>query len=192
MKAKSAFTLIEVMIVLSILSIIVILAYNFFGSTIKDASEKQLLLQTHNEMQAIAVAYEQYVIRYGKEMDSGLSYPAKMDLLVTEGLLREAMRPDPRIATLSDYAITQSPIADQDFAGAPNLDGYVQAAFVPTDHLCKKWNELYASGIGYNFEAMIPVGAKTRVVNRHNVFCVEASSNKYLRMVISLDSGVVP
>ena len=81
MKSNRAFTLIEVMVVLSILAIIAILAYNFFGSTMKEAKLSQAATKSYKEMGAIGAAYEKYYLDNGVEPDSGSPANARADLL---------------------------------------------------------------------------------------------------------------
>ncbi len=56
MKNNRAFTLIEVMVVLSILALIAILAYNFFGSTMKEATVSQAATKIYNDLRVISDA----------------------------------------------------------------------------------------------------------------------------------------
>lgn len=65
MCSKRAFTLIEVMVVLGILAIIAILAYNFFGGTMKEAKQKQQLTKTYNDLRVLADAYDLAFIKSG-------------------------------------------------------------------------------------------------------------------------------
>lgn len=86
MHTKKAFTLIEVMVVLSILAIIAILAYNFFGGTMKEASLKQATTKLYNDMRTMDDAISKY------EIDNG-TLPADLDALVTAGILKAIPTP---------------------------------------------------------------------------------------------------
>lgn len=82
---KKGFTLIEVMVVLSILAIIAILAYNFFGGTMKEAQLSQKVTKVMRDMQVISDAWEQW------SMDNGnyTSEPSNAWVtLVSDGYLR--------------------------------------------------------------------------------------------------------
>jgi prepilin-type N-terminal cleavage/methylation domain-containing protein len=65
MRINRAFTLIEVMVVLSILAIIAILAYNFFGNTMKEARLSADATKIYNDLTAIATAYEKIMMETG-------------------------------------------------------------------------------------------------------------------------------
>jgi prepilin-type N-terminal cleavage/methylation domain-containing protein len=67
MKNNRAFTLIEVMVVLSILTIIAILAYNFFGSTMKEAAEKQKSVEIYRALNVLADGFDLYYAKNGTE-----------------------------------------------------------------------------------------------------------------------------
>ncbi len=65
MKNNRAFTLIEVMVVLSVLAIIAILAYGFFGNIYKEAIDKKVAVEVHKELVAYADAALEYERRTG-------------------------------------------------------------------------------------------------------------------------------
>ena len=81
MKNRHAFTLIEVLVVLSILALIAILSYNFFGSTMQDAIMKQTLTKTFNDMRIINDAHDAYYAKHRAK-------PANISDLVTDGQLK--------------------------------------------------------------------------------------------------------
>lgn len=83
---KKAFTLIEVMVVLSILAIIAILAYNFFGGTMKDANSKQAITKIYNDLRVIDDAVSKY------EIDNG-TLPPDLNTLVTSGIIKAIPQP---------------------------------------------------------------------------------------------------
>lgn len=68
MQAKKAFTLIEVMVVLSILAIIAILAYNFFGGTMKEAKTSQSVTKIFNDLRNLADANTLYNMKNGEDI----------------------------------------------------------------------------------------------------------------------------
>ncbi len=86
MKKNSAFTLIEVMVVLSILAIIAILAYNFFGSTMKEAKLTQASVQYYEGFRVISDAVEKYYL-------DNAALPANAAALVSSGILKALPTP---------------------------------------------------------------------------------------------------
>lgn len=86
MKKNSAFTLIEVMVVLSILAIIAILAYNFFGSTMKEGKLTQASVQYFEGFRVISDAVEKYYL------DTG-ALPVNAAALVSSGTLKALPTP---------------------------------------------------------------------------------------------------
>lgn len=96
MKTK-AFTLIEVMVVLSILAIIAILAYNFFGGTMRDASMKQAATQLYRALQTIDDGATLEEIKTGQ---TWASYD--LEDLVTAGHIKSV--PTPPSASICDGA----------------------------------------------------------------------------------------
>lgn len=86
MHKNKGFTLIEVMVVLSILALVAILAYNFFGSTMKEAKLKSNVTQLKKDMQAISTAWGLYYAKNG-------AHPGSVDALVTDGQLKAAPVP---------------------------------------------------------------------------------------------------
>lgn len=98
MKTKNAFTLIEVMVVLSILAIIAILAYNFFGSSMKDATLKQSTVKIFNDMNAISGAYELYLGKHGQEpLASTIQATSGTNVLIEEGFIKAWPAVDPKV-----------------------------------------------------------------------------------------------
>ena len=91
MKEKRAFTLIEVMVVLSILAIIAILSYNFFGSVIKEAVDTSAATQINKEIMQISDAWHQYRLQNNNAWPGGSStstHAAIVSDLVGSGLLK--------------------------------------------------------------------------------------------------------
>lgn len=83
---KQAFTLIEVMVVLSILSIIAILAYNFFGGTMKEATLKQQVTKLYNDLRVLDDASNEYYRKNG-------SFPSVEADIVTAGIIKALPTP---------------------------------------------------------------------------------------------------
>lgn len=78
---RKAFTLIEVMVVLSILAIIAILAYNFFGGTMKEATLKNNAVKFWRAATILDAATSEYYRKNG-------SYPANTGDLVSAGIIK--------------------------------------------------------------------------------------------------------
>lgn len=93
---EKGFTLIEVMVVLSILAIIAVLAYSFFGSTIKEAKLSQSATAFYRDCTTLSAAWDAYVVKYGTDPGSGTptSPNAVMADLVNSGLVKAWPNPD--------------------------------------------------------------------------------------------------
>lgn len=140
---KRAFTLIEVMVVLSILAIIAILAYNFFGSTMKEATLKKNVTKAYNDMRIISDAMDQY------SLDNGGSYANNADL-VGAGYLKAMPVPDCSILDPSYCPYNYSTYRTyMDFGGpTTGSDVLVVVEGGITDEFCKAFNAEYSEGLG--------------------------------------------
>jgi len=132
MKNSRAFTLIEVMVVLSILALIAILAYNFFGGTMKEATLKQQTTKTYNDLRVVVDAMDLYYIKNG-------AYPGSTADLVTDGYLKSLPT---GLGTL--------PISIQkamyDSTGTATKDDVVRIGGGGiSDDQCKAYNDAYTS-----------------------------------------------
>lgn len=145
MKHNRAFTLIEVMVVLSILALIAILAYNFFGSTMKEATLTQAATKTYNDMRILSDAWDESYRKNGVELD----YSADDDFsaAVTDGILKALPKPPAAAAGVGglqpNYELWD---AWDNFAGTATQDRVIEMYNV-TDDFCKRYNELY-TGLG--------------------------------------------
>lgn len=95
---NKAFTLIEVMVVLSILAIVAILSYNFFGSTMREAEINRITTKYIRDLNLLTDAFEMYYTDHG-------SYPAintEIDALVGGGYIKEYPTLDPDWNTYGD------------------------------------------------------------------------------------------
>lgn len=92
MRKNKAFTLIEVMVVLSILALIAILAYNYFGSTMKEAKLKHAATKLLSDMQTLEQAYLLYEAQTGTSPPTGFA-PVKTAIL-DSGILKAWPTPD--------------------------------------------------------------------------------------------------
>lgn len=141
---KNAFTLIEVMVVLSVLAIIAILAYNFFGSTMKEAKVKQRATQIYNEMNAIATAVELYYVKNG-------TYPsdlaAGIDQLVADGQLKAPIYKPPQdtVSAAKNYDLY---VEDYNYCGGGSADVLLWVSDYVNDDVCAKFNAIAAPSIG--------------------------------------------
>lgn len=156
MKSKNAFTLIEVMVVLSILAIIAILAYNFFGSTIKDARLSQAATKIKNDIFVISSGLEKYYMDGGVEADvenyDGSDTPKAAVELVGRNILRTYPKPDTaaidptyvgRCASAKNHQYVSSRPADYTGDGLNDLRLVLDG--IPLD-VCLKFNKLF---LGY-------------------------------------------
>lgn len=143
MKNSRAFTLIEVMVVLSILAIIAILAYNFFGNTMKEASIKQATTKVYNDLRVMADAVEMYKIKNGV-------YPPhyQMGDLVTDGQLKARPIGDVNWAlnggSPADYEIAVNGDVYYDMDGNGIEDFFLTGYFFKQE-LCEAFNRAYSA-----------------------------------------------
>jgi prepilin-type N-terminal cleavage/methylation domain-containing protein len=136
---RRAFTLIEVMVVLSILAIIAILAYNFFGSTMKSATTTQTAVKVYNDLVAISGAAELYAIDNGA-LPAGNN--GQVEALILDG------------GYLKSWPVSPSSGGDYFYANAmDDMDGGAVADDVIytnnfSDDVCVEFMSRYASGLG--------------------------------------------
>lgn len=180
---KRAFTLIEVMVVLSVLAIIAILAYNFFGGTMKDATLTQQVTKIKRDLQTISDAI---ILYESRGLGTISNVDADPSLLVSTGVLKSLPTPPPVFT--AGFETNQYRIDEQyDRFGpasvqAPNPatdDDVVQVRNV-TDDVCKKVNEENSWYSSYNiWDYNLANGEPARYPTEGIFFCVEWSgSNK--------------
>lgn len=176
MKAK-AFTLIEVMVVLSVLAIIAILAYNFFGSTMKEASRSQVITRTFKDITSLTRAYEFHLMD-GRAEFSGTHQLNGSDFysLVANGYLRELPKADGNLewASLPDYRFTNgvnlggvSAAVDTGF-----MLYFSTSSRADTDAICEVYNKRH-SGLGETSPTAVQLNQSTYCRNL-------GSGNSYL------------
>lgn len=143
MKKHNAFTLIEVMVVLSVLAIIAILAYNFFGGTMKEASEKQALTKIYRDLTMLMDASELYYTQNGTWANS-------LTDLVNAGTLKAVPEPPNKAAYWTGVGAywywSDTPYDDMD--GDGDSDDYTITLNRITDELCELFNGAYATDLG--------------------------------------------
>lgn len=137
MRSNKAFTLIEVMVVLSILALIAILAYNFFGGTMKEAKLKRDATVIYEGLRAVTDASELYYIKNS-------AWPANLNDLVSGGFLKS-------VPPLVDSSIDSWPVIQtaSDWGGPTNAAdiGIYYYRGLPSggDLTCRKFNEMFTS-----------------------------------------------
>ena len=171
---KKAFTLIEVMVVLSILAIIAILAYNFFGGTMKEAKLKQQVTKIYNDMRTISDAMELMMIKEPSQVGNG----NKTTTLVANGYLKS-------LPTMDDSACFGSCNAyqayylydDMDGNGATNKDGAVELYRV-TEEICDAVNAQY-SGLTAEWEYDQSGGEPYVYSPTETVYCLDWGTDSF-------------
>lgn len=155
MPKKNAFTLIEVMVVLSVLAMVAVLAYNFFGSVIKDAKDTQAAASLANDMKNFEFAYSELVRTNGADPANNTINSAA----VAAGIIKAGIKPDRSIyrpTCASAWSAISSGYwsgAATNYAASPAIDYHVSMECIP-ESVCKKFNELYTT-VG----ATIPINA---------------------------------
>lgn len=140
-----AFTLIEVMVVLTILALIAILAYNFFGNVARDAKLSANATRLHQILRTTSDALELYHKDYG-------ALPADVQDLVPAGYLKEVPKiPGEMMAdgNPSDlYIYTQTASAGFCGAGSPAIIETNEIELQLATYLAAKHN---SSGVIHEF-----------------------------------------
>lgn len=139
MKNRHAFTLIEVLVVLSILALVAILSYNFFGGTMRDAAAVQGATKAYNDMRVISDALDLFELKTGAPL-AGSSLAPLVDggYLKSLPTMTSSMALNPAVAGY----IYDSAMSDLDVDG--DDDSYIATENVTMD-ICKAFNEKYAS-----------------------------------------------
>lgn len=150
MKNTRAFTLIEVMVVLSILALIAILAYNFFGGVMKEATLKQQVTKVYNDLRILSDATAKY------EMDNGSvgAIDTSIGTLVTAGIIKSLPTTPVAILTSGNESEVYDFREDYDCLGPASIQFENNAGCVQddafrlryvTDEFCKAYNEAYST-----------------------------------------------
>lgn len=142
MRQKRGFTLIEVMVVLSILALIAVLAYSFFGSSMREAKLSQAATKMYNDFRVINDAVERY------EMETG-SWPADVAALVSAGYLKAVPQPiDAGFQRGAPYTGEYNFSATYDNMNAGTVSDAAIVAYYFTDEFCSYLIAKYASAEG--------------------------------------------
>lgn len=150
MREAKAFTLIEVLVVLSILALVAILSYNFFGSTMKDATAKQQAVKIYNDFRTIGDAYDMYIMKYGKSPYFDLDIDPLGENAIDGtpynfrdlgGFVKATPRPDSDITAQTFY--TWSDGCD-DFYGDGDIDSCIELYAIPKE-TCRLYNLMFTS-----------------------------------------------
>lgn len=168
---RRAFTLIEVMVVLSILAIIAILAYNFFGSTMKEATLKQQATRIYNDLRVLSDATEKYFIDNGSYYAGG-SDPA-LDPLVTSGILKS--RPGKMHGGDAWWSFWTTADRGGPTAAADTYLEYGYDGAASIDELCRKYNEMFTS-----LGAGVPPNAFVAPDRTNATYCSDDTSGEWL------------
>ena len=153
MKNKHAFTLIEVMVVLSILAIIAILAYNFFGSTMKEATDKADAIEAHKALVATGQAAELYMAEHNT-VPATNNNTALIDNLIADGKLNSidgGLLPESYFSGTPGVS-TRTLRYNTGLGGGCASEAYsievIYSADIITDAACAKFNGQFATSIG--------------------------------------------
>lgn len=141
MRKNKGFTLIEVMVVLSILAIIAILAYNFFGNTMKEARLKQQVTKYLNDMRILTDAQEMHFLKFGDyTTEEGNEPTGAGSELVADGILKAV--PTPAAAVTTSFALGYAFYRDEGAMGGPTValdDSWYRNGIISED-FCKAYN----------------------------------------------------
>lgn len=142
---RRGFTLIEVMVVLSILAMVAVLAYNFFGSTMKEARLSQAATKLSNDLRLLEDAYLLYEAQNGTKA-TGNNTTVKATL-VAANVLKSWPVPDASVKGADASSVRYEVHEDYDefpSGAAPNNDAAVTARGLTRD-VCLKVQEMHSS-----------------------------------------------
>lgn len=184
MKAKDsqqAFTLIEVMVVLSILARVAVLAYSYFGSTLREAKLTQRVTQIYETLRVLSDAEETHYMKYGSYAPAG--YGAGdwgFAGLVDKGILKTLPEVNWIWADLADYG---GPTAAADYAVFLYDDTDPNRVAV-----CQEFNRRYSQTIGDALATSDPYGGNIvadEAQARANVtYCGLVGPDPYYMMLV--------
>lgn len=143
MRRFRGFTLIEVMIVLSILAVISVLAYNHFGTVSAEAKDKQLAAKLYSDFQMYDDAIEMLSLKLGRDpIATGNGGFGSLDL-DDHGILKGASRyaPSEAMEGSEQYYAYHNTI--QNIGGSPATDQYLYLTGVKKS-VCRKFNAQYS------------------------------------------------
>lgn len=187
---KKAFTLIEILVVLSLLALIAILAYNLFGNTMKDAQISRDATLIVKDMQSFSDAFEKYVVDNKAEpAAANLKSHTTMHGSWIEDYLRQIPQPPASAETTGcdttyNYALSMRVWSYPNEATTAN-DVYVTLQCIDDD-TCREINGMYAPSIGNDIHNS--ANATTFPLPEEHLYCtaINASRNS-VNLIISLD-----
>lgn len=143
---RGAFTLIEVMVVLSVLALTAALAYNLFANTVRDATVMKAAVNLAKDMNEIEFAFHGLIRRNGADpTGNNVILPA-----VTAGIIKAPIDPDDTIVKSGCVSAWSASTGGYwihnlvSYAGSPTNDWYTSMQCIPQD-VCLKFNEMYST-----------------------------------------------
>lgn len=141
---KKGFTLIEVMVVLSIVALVAILSYSFFGDSIREAFEKRNLIALEKQIHSVETAFGRWRMNGGAKGVSSFNDQVN-DVLVGKYLKQELFIPKEASYTKSfagnEWYLELSSL-DWDNDGKPDFFATHPLDSIDGD-LCVQFNEKY-------------------------------------------------
>lgn len=177
---KKGFTLIEVMVVLSILAIIAVLAYNFFGGTMKEATLTQNAAKIADDMRVLDDGYAKHYL-------DASAYPANYDELVTDGVLKA--KPTPPKSSLETAFAAEVYTLDTTGYTMVGTAAKEHVALLKgvTDDVCKEVNNRY-SDLGAAILTYANAAAVTGANTQKTIFCYDdtaLAANVVVKLLVS-------
>lgn len=154
MNTKKGFTLIEVMVVLSVLAIIAILAYNFFGSTMKEAVKSkcktEIINKAHQYEEAIAI----YESKYGTTLPNILTEAAFITYFIDTGILKglDVRYPSEGCYIPGETSYFDYRVNSLDTGGTAAGDDFIQLNSLPYDICVEIHDENAGTTGGYDWD----------------------------------------
>lgn len=153
-RSARGFTLIEFMVVLSILALIAVLGYSYFGVLIHEARLSSEATKVHNSLLALVANSQEYIRRNGQPVpgahldsyDGGMFDYLELKALSSEPADEYQDFTGGRTAETKDYSFDNN-TESMDSANGASTDELFNFAIV-TDDLCSKYNEMFAPAVG--------------------------------------------
>lgn len=172
------FTLIEVLVVLSILAITAILGYNFLGNAAQEAKTSRDATAIISQAKTISVALEEYQRRFGAlpALNSVAAVNDFKQAVLTAGILRSWPSTDPSWRNVgSPCSSSGSPGADGWMPLTSSVAGkthYVASLSCVSAEICAEINRRLTSIPGVDYDAAEPAASIANLGLHGGAACV--------------------
>lgn len=177
---KKGFTLIEVMVVLSVLALLTVLGYSFFGSILKEARNKAYVTGIGNNLYALETAWLRHEQKTGNRLSS-----TDLSALVDAGELRAIPSLpegaiDPTVTVPTGYIC----FTGNDYGGPSAANDVICYAQGVTAELCDTWNDERTS-IGHSHTDTTSMAVIGALLDADNPVCWHFTSATPSHVIVS-------